>query len=818
MLELKSMFIGLSESQAIELRNEFGENSLPQRENASWILIFLSQFKSPLVYTLIVVSAISFFLKDYLNVVLILVVVLVNSLMGFFQEYRAQKTLLALRKILKPKIIVIRDGKRREIEISQLVPGDLAVLYSGDKVPADGKMIEGTNLLISEAILTGEEEAIQKSLEKGKSFLFMGTTVISGRGTMEVSKIGKETEMGRIGQSLSEIKEGKTPLQIRLEKFSKNLAVFILVICLGIFIVGILNKQDPLDMLIVSTILVVAAIPEGLPIAISVILTIGMRRILKRNGLVKKLLSVETLGATSVICTDKTGTLTRGIMQVVKVDFTDWKLALTALTLASNQKTNMEIAIWEYIKNAKEFDPEILFNSSKRIYEESFDSEKKYAMVINDFENKEVGFIVGAPEIILSFCNIEDADRKETLEKIEKWAEEGLRILGVASKQRGNLKEKKNYTWLGIVGIEDPIREEVKEAIETARESGIDVKIVTGDYKKTAEKVAFNLGFKFGPENVIEGNELELISEDELKGKIKRLIIFARVTPHQKLKIVKALQENGEIVAMVGDGVNDSPALKKADIGVVVGEASEVAKESADLILLDSNFKTIVAACEEGRVIFSNIKKVVGYVLSNSFVEIVLIFGAILLKFPPPLLILQILWIHIICDGPPDIVLGFEPKESSVMNMRPKDIHKEDILSKSMKFLVVTVSLITGLMALTYFWYFYFIQGDLILARTIAFVSVAIIDLIYIFSFKNLKKSVIHSENFFGNKYLFGGVAYGIVLVIAAIYVPFLNRILETVPLNIYQWLLALSVGIAATFWVEIVKYISNKIYLNGRV
>lgn len=810
------MLTGLLENQVIELRAKFGENSFLEKEDTSWVLIFLSQFKSPLVYTLVVVSAISFFLKDYLNVGLILIVVLVNALMGFFQEYRAQKTLVALRKILKPKIIVIRDGKKKEIEISQLVPGDLAVLYSGDKVPADGKMIEGTNLLISEAILTGEEEAIQKSLEKGKDFLFMGTTVISGRGTMEVVKIGEETEMGRIGKSLSEIKEEKTPLQVRLEKFSKNLAVFILIICLGIFLVGILNKQDPLDMLIISTILVVAAIPEGLPIAISVILTIGMRRILKRNGLVKKLLSVETLGATSVICTDKTGTLTRGIMQVVKVDFTNWKFALTALTLASNQKTNMEIAIWKYIKNAKEFDPEVLFNSSKRIYEEPFDSEKKYTVIISKLDNKEIGFIVGAPEIILSFCNINNKERKEILEKIEKWAGEGLRILGVASKQRGNLKEKKNYAWLGFVGIEDPIREEVKEAIKTARESGIDVKIVTGDYRKTAEKVAFNLGFEFGPENVIEGNELESISEDDLKGKMSRLIIFARVTPHQKLKIVKALQENGEIVAMVGDGVNDSPALKKADIGVVVGEASEVAKESADLVLLDSNFKTIVAACEEGRVIFSNIKKVVAYVLSNSFVEIVLILGAMILKFPPPLIILQILWLHIISDGPPSIVLGFEPKEEGIMEEKPRDIRKDKILSNSMKFLVIMISLTTGIMSLAYFGYFYFIRGDLILARTITFVSLSIIGFIYIFSFKNLKKSVIRSENFFGNKYLFGGVVYGIILIIVAVYVPFLNRVLETVPLNIYQWFLALSVGVAATFWVEIVKYISRKIYLNN--
>jgi len=362
-----------------------------------------------------------------------------------------------------------------------------------------------------------------------------------------------------------------------------------------------------------------------------------------------------------------------------------------------------------------------------------------------------------------------------------------------------------------LVAIEDPIRKEVKEAISTARAAGVEVKIVTGDYRKTAERVAANLGFDLEPENVLEGNELEIISEKDLKEKIDDISVFTRVTPHQKQKIVKVLQEKGQIVAMTGDGVNDAPALKRADIGVVVGSASDVAKETGDLILLDSNFKTIVAAIEEGRLIFSNIKKVVAYVLSDSFVEIFLILGSMLFNLPYPLTIIQILWIHLICDGPPDITLGFEPKEKDIMKESPENLQKEGILSGSMRFLILTISLIIGFLCLSFFWYVLRKIGDLTLARTLTFTTVAAVDLIYLFSFRNLKKSIFQTENFFQNKFLFFGIIYGFLLTFAAIYLPKLNQILGTRPLEPFHWLLVLAVAFLAIFWTELVKLYLSK-------
>lgn len=805
---------GLNEKEVLKLRKKFGENILPVKEGYSWITILLKQFESPLIYILLFAAVISFFVyaQAYTDLVLIGSVIILDVVMGFYQEYNAQKTLVALRKILKPKAIVIREGKRKEVEVKELVPGDLVVLGGGDKVPADGKLAEGVNLLVNEAILTGEEEAIGKIKERN---LFMGTTVISGTGIMKVEKIGTETEMGKIGQSLQEIKEEKTPLQLKLEKFAKNLAYIIGGICLTIFLVGILfYQQSILGMLRISVILSVAAIPEALPIAVTVILALGMRKILKRQGLVKKLLSIETLGSTSVICTDKTGTLTEGVMRVVKTDFVDSKKASLALTLANDQRTNLEISLWNYVKEKGFFNPQEIFYSFPRIYDEPFDSEKKYTLKINQIEGKEIAFLLGAPEIILSFCHLSPEEKKNILVKIENWASQGLRILGASFKEKGNLKEKRNYIWLGLIGIRDPIRAGAKEAILSAQEAGIKIKIVTGDYRKTAESVAKNLGFRLKSENVLEGWELETISEEELKNKIDNILLFSRVTPHQKLKIIKALQEKGETVAMTGDGANDAPALKKADIGVVMGGACDVAKEAGHLILLNNNFKTILAACEEGRLVFSNIKKVVAYVLSNSFAEIILIFGAMLLNLPSPLTVVQILWIHLICDGPPDILLSFEPKEESLMKEKPQVIKKEEILGGFIKFIILGISLMTGLLSLFFFWVFKQQPDGLHLARTIAFATIASVSLVYIFAFKNLKKSILKTKNFFQNKYLFWGVAYGFLLIFAAIYLPGLNKILGTVPLKPLHWLIVFSIALMTTLLVEAIKFF-NTLKLN---
>ncbi|TFG35115.1 MAG: HAD family hydrolase, partial [Parcubacteria group bacterium] len=547
---------GLSENEILALRKKFGENILPTKGAASPFFIFFSQFKNPLVYILVFVALFSLLLNEHVNAALIMAVIIANVLMGFFPEYSAQRTLSAFRKILKPKTVAIRNSIRKEIETKELFPGDLVVLSAGNRVPADGILLEGVNLLASEAILTGEEEPIKKTVEKGANFLFMGTTIISGKGIFEVKKIGKETEMGKISQSLAEIKKEQTPLQIKLEKFTHKLAIIIIGICLVIFLTGIFYGEDPLSMLKISIILSVAAIPEGLPIVITVILALGMRRILKRKGLVKRLLSIETLGSTSVICTDKTGTLTEGIMKVEKTNFKNKEKAFFALAVNNEQKSGLEVAIWNYLKNEGSLDPQEVFNSAKRIYEEPFDSEKKYAMTVAETKSKVAAFIVGAPEIILSFCDISKKEKNDVLVKIETWAGEGLRILGVTFKDKGALKEKNGFSFLGLIGIKDPVRAGVKEAISIAQKAGIKVKIVTGDYSKTAERVASQVGFMLKPENILDGDELDTISEEDLKNRIDDILLFARVTPHEKLKIIKVLQEKGEIVAMTGDGIN----------------------------------------------------------------------------------------------------------------------------------------------------------------------------------------------------------------------------------------------------------------------
>jgi Ca2+-transporting ATPase len=553
----------------------------------------------------------------------------------------------------------------------------------------------------------------------------------------------------------------------------------------------------------------VAAIPEGLPIAVTVILAIGMKKILKKQGLVKKLLSIETLGSTSVICTDKTGTLTEGHMKVVKTNFKDEFKAQLSLILSNEQRDSLEIAIWEHVKEQGLINPQKMMDSVEKIYDDPFDSIKKYSLVITKSEAKEEAYILGAPEIVLGFCQISLSEKEKIMKEIETWASLGLKIIGSAYKGTGDLKKTDDYSWQGLCGIEDPLRVGAKETVEKTMAAGIKIKIVTGDYRKTAEAIARQLGINITPENSIEGIDIEAMSDHVLLEKVEDIVVFSRITPQQKLRIVEALQKQGEIVAMTGDGVNDAPALKKADIGVVVGTGTEVAKEAGDLILLDGNFSTIVSAIEEGRRIFTNIKKVIAYVLSNSFIEIFLIFGATILEIPAPLTIVQILWIHLICDGPLDIALGFEPKENDLMQQKPQEIRDEKILPSKMKFLIFVISLFIGGICLYIFNYFASSLGNLALGQTMSFTIVSTVSLIYVFAYKNLKRPILKTEKFFQNRVLSFSVLYGFVLVFMAIYLPFLNKVLGTVPLNFSHWIIVFGVGIFATLIVEAVKHIN---------
>lgn len=799
---------GLSEKEVLERRNKYGLNVIEEREKLNTLSIFFSQFKNPLVYILFFVGFISLIFREFFDFLLIVSVLLLNAIMGFFQEYNAKKTLYALRKILGLQAVVIREGKRKIIEAKDLVPGDLVILIAGDKIPADGELFEG-EILVSEAILTGEEEGVKKSISEDKN-LFMGTTVLAGKGIMKVKKIGKETEIGKIGKSLVEIAEEKTPLQIKLEDLSKKLAILVLVICTFIFLGGILRGRPILNTFKTAIVLAVAAIPEALPVAITVILALGMRRILKKKGLVKTLLAVETLGSTSVICTDKTGTLTEGKMKVVESYFLNKEKSFLNMILNNEQRSSLEIAIFEFANQnlSEKLKKEI--ELAKEIYEEPFDSARKYSLSLQKIGHKEISFLMGAPEILLGFCKNDKKEKKEILEKLDFFAKKGLRVVGLAFKEEGNLKEKKDFIFSGLLAILDPPRAEVKDLISFAKKAGIKVKIVTGDYKETAINLARNLGIEIKPENVLEGQELEKIPIEELKEKVEKIEIFTRVLPQQKRKIVDCFQQKGEIVAMTGDGVNDALALKEADIGVAVGEASEVAKEAADLILLDSNFKTIISACEEGRLVLSNIKKTVGYTLSNSFLEIAVIFFSGLFGWPSPLNIPQILWLHLICDGPPDLMFAFEPKEKDLMEQKPIDIKKEPILDKFLISLMAIVSIVVTIFCLLIYWYFGINQKNLVLGSTLVFSILGSVDLIYALSFKNLKRPIIKTENFFQNKFLFLGIIYGFLLLILAIYLSPLNKILKTTPLKVWSLGLILGIGAITTFILEIAKILVN--------
>jgi Ca2+-transporting ATPase len=793
---------GLSINEVLERQQKFGKNKLPEKKKRSPISIFLSQFKNPLIYIITVAAIISFILEQYEDTLIIGAVILLDTIIGFFQENKAEKTMETLRNLLKPTTRVIRENVIQEIEITEIVPDDLVSIHPGDKLPADGELREAVNLSINEAILTGESEPIFKNL-MDNNHVFMGTTVLAGRGLMKVTQTGSRTELGKIATSLSDIEDDDTPLQLKLEKFGKTLTILVLIISLAIFATGVILSYDTLEMVRMAVVLAIAAIPEGLIIAVTMILAIGMRKTLQRNGLVKRLLAVETLGSVTTICTDKTGTLTEGNMQVVKTGFTDKKMANHIMSLCNNLEDSLEVQLWSYVEN-QGLNPEQLVKSCKRVFEIPFSSESKYMITTNVLDGKEINLMKGAPDIVLNSCKLHSKERKKLISQIDEWSSSGLKLLGLACKKAGNLNHLSNYTWIGLVGIEDPIRKSVIEAIALCSRAGIKVKIITGDYRNTAINIATKLGLYVGSEHILEGFELDEMSDKILEEMVEQILIFCRVTPFHKLRIISALQRRGEITAMIGDGVNDAPALKKANIGVSVGSATDVAQETASLILLDSNFKTLVDAVEEGRAVFDNIKKVVAFVLSNSFAEILTIFGAFILGWASPLNIAQILWIHLICDGPSDIALGFERAEKGIMDEPPRKID-ENILDSKGKFLITSISSISAIFCLIIFGYFNSI-GNPRMGSTIVFVILAIQSLMYIFSFRSLRQSIFQSGNFLDNKILTFSVVLGLFQIILGLYIPFFNNLLKVDPLNAAEWILVLLVSLIMVLIVELVK------------
>ena len=776
--------------------------------------ILLNQVKSPLVYIILVAALVSLVAREYGDFAIIMVVVVIDVILGFVQEYQAQKTYTALKGLLKPTTTVMRAGERREIEIWELVPGDLVLLNAGEKVPGDGLVQESIKLAVDEAILTGESEPVNKTTNENA---YMGTTVLTGRGELLVQQTGSATELGKIATSLQEHVEDDTPLQKRLKAFSKTLTWIVVGATLAILVTGMVMGGGFLQMLRTSIILAIAAVPEGLLIAVTVILVLGMRKILKRNGLVKRLLAVETLGSVTVICTDKTGTLTEGRMRVSRSEILDSDRALQTMVLCNDLEGPVDIAMWEHARLVLNGDPQLLVDQSKRLEVELFTSETKYmitAITGNLFQGQGYNFLKGAPEIVMGMCKISADEKTKFMKLVDQWAGEGLRMIGLAYRTLGKLDDYNGYSWVGLIGMEDPVREGVVNAVNVAHKAGINVKMITGDYRLTAEHIARSIGIMGAGDLSMEGPEVAALSDEDLQERVKLTSVFARIRPQDKFRIIKALQANGEITSMIGDGVNDAPALKRANIGVVVGAATDVAKETADLILLDNNFSTIVAAIEEGRTIFQNIRKVVAYTLSNSFAEVLTIFVSMLLGWPAPLLVAQILWIHLICDGPSDIVLGFEPKEPGIMEEKPKKL-KEPILSHLGLSLIGVISISSAVVVLFLFHHFFTAHGNPVEGRSIVFASFAVNSMVYIFAYRSMRQPLFRMNKLSANKPLIWAVLAGLGTAVLPFLVPGLRNLLGIVPLTFLEWLLVAGIALGLLLVVEIGKWISNKVHAN---
>jgi Ca2+-transporting ATPase len=865
--EKKSSKNGLSSNEAKKRLDRFGSNQLQKEKPLGAFKILMSQLKSPLVYVLVAAGIISFFLGEVVDTYVIFGAVFINTIIGFIQENKANKALSKLRKMVEHKVVVIRDGHEKETLSKNIVPGDVVVLEPGNRVPADIRLIESRDIKINEASLTGESVPTSKkrakikvgaSLADRNNMAYAGTVVVSGSGRGVVVSTAQDTEIGKISSLVQATKEEKTPLQKRLGSLSKILGIIVVIVSALIVLLGISQGRDFFEMFIVSIAVAVSVIPEGMIVAVTVVLVLGMQQILKRKALVRKLIAAETLGSTTVICTDKTGTLTEGNMQVSHIIIGDDKLnfennkhneknlakdmyhalrisVLCNNAVVENPDNNLENLKLLGLPTEKALllagiqaglDKDGLEKEYERIEELPFSSETKFMVTLHKNVKGYRLFEKGAPERVLEKSikfhhkgrvkNISNADRKKLIEKYETYTSKGLRLIAVAYKKinstdiddekKVNLEEHdKDLVFLGFLALKDPLRPDVAETIEVCRTAGIRPIVITGDHALTAKTIAKEIGFKITKDSIVTGEILDDTSDKDLEKIVKKANVFARVSPHHKLRIVKALQSQGEVVAMTGDGINDSPALKAADIGVCLGSGTDIAKETSDIVLLDNNFKVIVSAVRQGRVIFNNIRKVITYLLSDSFSEVILIVGAIIFGLPLPILPAQILWINIVNDGFPSFSLAFEKGEDGLMKQKPIS-KKEALLNKEMKTIIFIAGIIRDLFYFAIFLYFLKLDLNIDYIRTIIFTIVGINSLFYVFSLRSLMKP-IWKMNPFTNTYLNFATLASLLLLTVAIYFPPLQGALQTVALSLNDWLLVLGVSLANIVLIEISKF-----------
>ena len=832
---------GLSEEEVQSRQREFGKNKLPEEKPPSKLSLFLAQFKSILIFILIVAGFFTLIYQKYTDTVAIFLIVLINATIGFYQEYRASKILEELKKIIKIEARITREGNQKILDSEELVPGDIIVLTAGDKVPADGRVIESQNLKLNEMVLTGEffsslkhseilpEETI---LADRENMVYMGTVVEEGQGKAIVTETGSNTEIGKIAGMIKE-KEKRTPLQRKIRKLGFEIATIVGILVAFIFFVGLNVEKDIFLLFETAVAVAVGAIPEGLPVAITVILALGAQRILRKKGLVRKLASVETLGSTTIICADKTLTLTEGRMKVDEVIASDKFLALKAAALTSEafvenpgepkekwilrgrptEKALLKAAIEIGIDQKKEF-------GKKQIEKLPFSPGNKFAAALYQEDGEMVLYVCGAPEKILELSNLTDEEERELEKKLNELAEKGLRVVASAYKKPAeNISRQieelcKDLIFAGFITLKDPLRPEVKEAIKTCQEAKIKPIIVTGDHKLTAKAVAEELGIEIKEENILEGKELDKLSDEEFEKILDKIQLYVRTEPKHKMRIVEAWQERGEVVAMTGDGVNDAPALKKADIGVALGSGTEVAKEASDLVLLNDSFSVIEEAIREGRRVMDNARKAVLFMAAECFSEIILVFGAFLFGLPLPILPVQILWQNLIEGSPQGMALAFEPEEKGIMKRKPED-PKLPLITREIKYLILFGGILTDILLLLIFFLLYkFSNYEIAHLRTISFAGLMLGSFFYAFSCKNLRKN-IWEYNAFSNKVLNFTIFLAVLLLIAAIYLPVFQVLLSTFPLNIFDWSILLAFGFVNLALFELVKYFLKKKELN---
>lgn len=862
MAKLKTGKNGLSGEEAQKRLKKFGPNELPREKKTTAFKIFLEQFKGPLIVVLLIAAIISISMAEFIDFGIIMAAVLLNTVIGFTQEYKANRSLQSLKKMIEPRASVRRDGREMTIPSHLVVPGDIILIESGSRVAADGRIVESYDFSSNEAALTGESFPVKKFdkiLNEGKvlaeriNMVYFSTVAVRGRAVAVVTATGRHTEVGEIARLIREIPEAKTPLQQKLHHFGKLLGAAVAIMSFLVFMLGILLGESVFDMFLMGVALAVAAIPEGLLVAVTIILAIGMQKILKKKALTRKLIAAETLGSVSVICSDKTGTLTEGEMQVTVVETCAGPFEFTAQKEAGQQFAKSDHALALKIgllcNDAHFEDPSnfatspivgdptdrALFRAAResgmdisatksdypRKQEIPFESSNRYMATRHKFNRElDVIYIKGAPEKILSYCGsyldegeikeMHKADRERIFEHFEELTGKGLRVLATAYR-RYDRKDKeltvedlKEMTFVAFFGLQDPVRPDVRGTIEECRAAGIRPVMVTGDHMLTAVSVAKQVGIEVKKNNTLNGAEIDKMTDRELEKIIKKVDVFSRVEPHHKVRIVDAWQKTGAVVAMTGDGVNDAPALKAADVGVALGSGTDVAKENSDLVLLNNHYQTIVDAVQQGRVIFDNIRKVIVYLLSDSFSEMILIVGALLLRLPLPILPAQILWINLVTDGLPDMALTLEPGEKDVMKLPPRK-RTEPLLNREMKAIIFIIGLITDLGLLGLFYYFISSGTDLVFARTVIFAALGLDSLLYVFSCRSLRHTIF-TMNPFSNRWLVLAVVGGLGLQLIALYVPFFQNVFNLTTLGMSDWILVGSIGIIKLIGIEFTK------------